>query len=371
MEQNTLHIISSSVPHPPDFGGAMDVFYKLKALHASGLKIILHCFEYSRPQSEELTNYCEEVHYYQRKTGLKSLLSCIPYIVKSRFSPELLERIAKDKYPILFEGLHTIAYLKHPELKERKQWVRAHNIEHDYYYSLSRTEKKLYKKLYFKIEAWKLKKYSSRLAIADGIFAISPSDAVELKKTNENTVLIPAFHGYSQISSLLGNGEYILYHGDLSVAENNHSAEFVIDLCKELSYKVIIAGKMPHNQLINLANQHSNVELIANPDARKMEQLVQNAGVILLPATQTTGLRLKLLVSLFMGRHCIASPEMVKGTCLEKLCHIAADQEEWRQAINLCMNTPFTEYHIQPRLEPLKKFLDTSNAQEIVKRIFI
>ena len=48
LAQTQLHIISFDVPYPPDYGGAIDVFYKLKALNQEGVKIHLHCFEYGR-----------------------------------------------------------------------------------------------------------------------------------------------------------------------------------------------------------------------------------------------------------------------------------------------------------------------------------
>jgi hypothetical protein len=358
------------VPAPPDFGGAIDVFYKMKALYQLGIKIIMHCFEYKRSASDDLKNYCEEVYYYPRKTGLISQFSFVPYIVNSRQCPDLLERLIKDNYPVLYEGLHTIAYLGHPALKGKKQWVRAHNIEHDYYNSLFHAEKQIHKKMYYKLEAWKLKRFNSNLALADGIFAISQSDAETLINTNSNTCLIPAFNGYSEISSTTKKGEYILYHGDLSVAENNRSAEFMIDVCKDLPYRLIIAGKDPQNQLIHFINQYHNFKLIENPTEDEMKQLIQNAGVILLPAKQKTGLRLKLLASLFMGQHCIASPEMVISTGLEKLCHLAENKEEWQQTIKLCMNTSFTQYHIKQRQEPLKVYCDVDNAKEIVRLMF-
>ena len=370
MASNALHIISNSIPWPPDYGGAMDVFYKLKALHQLGVEIILHCFEYKNSKSEELNKYCKEVCYYPRDTGLRSQFSSIPYIVKSRQCPLLLDRLVKDDFPILFEGHHTTSFLGHPALKGRKQWIRAHNIEYDYYHSLYKAERSIYKKLYYKIESAKLKKYDSILALADGVFAISQADAAALKEANHNTLLIPAFHGYSQVTSLTGKGEYLLYHGDLSVAENSRSAELMVEVGKDLSYRLIIAGKSPPNYLIHLISQHSNMELIENPDADTMQQLIQNAGVILLAAKQTTGLRLKLLVSLFTGRHCIASPEMVMETGLEKLCHIAVDKSEWQETIKLCMNTSFTEDHINQRLEPLKTYLDRNNAKKIQKLMF-
>ena len=56
-----LHIVSFDVPFPPNYGGVIDVFYKIKALHKLGVKIILHTFDYGRGKPTELNNYCEEI----------------------------------------------------------------------------------------------------------------------------------------------------------------------------------------------------------------------------------------------------------------------------------------------------------------------
>jgi hypothetical protein len=107
MSEIHLHIVSFTIPYPPNFGGAIDVFFKIKALHAAGVKIHLHCFSYDRNPSPELEKYCFETHYYPRKTGLRSALNWRPYIVYSRRSDRLFEILQKDDYPILFEGLHS------------------------------------------------------------------------------------------------------------------------------------------------------------------------------------------------------------------------------------------------------------------------
>lgn len=367
---NTLHIVSFSVPWPPDYGGAMDVFHKIKALHRIGVNIILHCFLYNRVPSDELLKYCSEVYYYPRNPAFINQLSLIPYIVKSRESRSLLNRLAADGYPVLFEGLHTTLYLGHPLLKHKLQWVRAHNIEHEYYHSLAQAEGLIHKKLFFKMEAWKLKKYSTHLTRAKGVLAISPGDAASLEKENLTTHLVPAFHGFEDFTSTPGKGEYLLFHGDLSVPENHRSAEFILDVCKNLPYKLIIAGKNPLPRLKTLVAQQPQAQLIENPESANMESYIQNAGTILLPANQTTGLRLKLLVSLFAGRHCIASPQMVEKTGLEKLCHIAATKDEWQKTIQRCMATPFTTHHIEQRKAPLQPFLDLENAKVIRALIF-
>ena len=57
MSSKQLHIISFDVPFPADYGGVIDVFFKIKALHKADVKIILHCFEYGRLPQVELRKF--------------------------------------------------------------------------------------------------------------------------------------------------------------------------------------------------------------------------------------------------------------------------------------------------------------------------
>ena len=101
-----LNIVSFDVPFPANYGGVIDVYYKLVWLKKSGVKIILHCFQYGRKPAPELEQLCEKVYYYERQTGLKKNLSLSPYTVVSRQSKELEKNLLANDYPILFEVLH-------------------------------------------------------------------------------------------------------------------------------------------------------------------------------------------------------------------------------------------------------------------------
>ena len=68
MTEQHLHIISFDIPYPPNYGGVVDIFFKLRALSSLGVKIHLHCFQYGRLKSVELDKLCFSVNYYQRKT---------------------------------------------------------------------------------------------------------------------------------------------------------------------------------------------------------------------------------------------------------------------------------------------------------------
>jgi len=95
------------VPFPANYGGVIDVYYKLFWLKKSGVKVYLHCFTYGRQKSPELDLLCEKVFYYERITGFFSNLSFLPYNVKSRRSSVLEENLLADQHPILYEVLNT------------------------------------------------------------------------------------------------------------------------------------------------------------------------------------------------------------------------------------------------------------------------
>ena len=64
----TLHIVSFDIPYPANYGGVIVIFNQIKALHALGVKVILHCFQYGdRTPQPELAQYCQEVYYYKMR----------------------------------------------------------------------------------------------------------------------------------------------------------------------------------------------------------------------------------------------------------------------------------------------------------------
>ena len=129
MSDKKLHIICHDVPWPPNYGGVVDLFYKVKALSEAGIRIKLHCFEYGRGRQKELNKYCEEVHYYERERGWKAVSVTMPYIVKSRANPLLFENLVKDEDPVLMEGIHCTAFLKPLLDAGRRVFLRLHNVE--------------------------------------------------------------------------------------------------------------------------------------------------------------------------------------------------------------------------------------------------
>ena len=102
-----LHIVCLDVPWPADYGGAIDMMNRLSMLKKSGIGIHLHYFSYNeRGTPNELNQFCESIHVYQRKTGRKGLSPTIPYIIASRVNEELIQNLRQDNHPLLLEGIN-------------------------------------------------------------------------------------------------------------------------------------------------------------------------------------------------------------------------------------------------------------------------
>ncbi len=369
--ETALQLVAFNIPYPPDYGGVIDIFYKVKALSECGIQVYLHCFEYNRPQAKELEQYCTKVFYYPRKKGIRYQLSAKPYIVITRVNDILISNLSENKSPILFEGLHTCFYLGHPALANHIQVVRTHNIEHEYYLNLSRSEQNPFKKLFFWMESVKLAAYEKVLQQASLLFCISPNDNYRFDRKFGNAYFIPAFHPFSEIKSKTGRGEYILFHGNLSVSENIQAVNYLINnVFPKINHPIVIAGKNPPEYLIGKISQFPKIQLIANPDNDQMDELIQNAQICLLPTFQDTGLKLKLLASLFSGRFCIANTPMIHKTGLEHLCHLADSPNEMIRKIEGLFLQDFTSEEIEKRKLVLEDaFSNRLNALHIKRLI--
>ena len=354
---NYLHIISFDVPYPANYGGVIDVYYKIKSLHQTGIKVILHCFLYNdKKEAAQLEAVCHQVYYYQRNTSFLAQCSYLPYTVYSRKNNKLLERLLADEHPILFEGLMSCYYLNHPALRHRMKLVRECNIEHEYYYQLFKTATGFGKRLFYWIESVKLRRFEANLTHAAGIYAISASEQQQLRQRypGQNIVFMPCYHSNEKLNIIAGKSDYLLYHGNLSVAENELAAMYLSEeVFAHLPYRCIIAGMKPGIRLQNQVAKFGNIQLIANPAETEMARLIQNAQINVLITQQTTGLKIKLLNALFSGRHVVANDGILEGSGLDRLCHIANTAEEQIQFCNELMKQPFDEKMMAEREEQL------------------
>ena len=369
-----IHLISFDVPYPPNYGGIVVVYYHLKSLKELGVSITLHCFKYdNNPEAEMLLQYCDQVHYYNRKKSFWKQFSKTPFIVNTRMPKELLNNLNQDQKPIFFEGIHTTGFATHPTLADRIKIIRMHNIEWQYYKSLKEIDVDNWKRIFFHQESKKLKKFERDIIeSAQLVLCLSSTDTSYYKKLNHNTHYIPAFHPNDEVNSLEGTGDYALFHGKLSVPDNEKAVIFLLkQIFSRTKFPFKIAGLDASDSLKKEIASFDNAELIENPSGKEMVSLIQNAQINLLWSFQSNGLKLKLLHSLFNGRHCLVNDHMVsEDTNLSDLCSVANSKEEMVRRLNELKNLPFSDDLIKNRMEVLTKYFNNSeNAKKTIELI--
>lgn len=371
LPSKTLHIVSFDVPYPPNYGGAIDVYFKLKALHQLGIRILFHCFEYGRGQQEKLSEVCHTVHYYERNPFLTSFLSTDPFIIKSRANTKLIENLNKDDHPVLFEGLHTTFPIFARALNAKNVFVRAHNIEHNYYKGLARSESNVFKRRFFKAESKRLKRYEKLLSRVNGVFTISPLEQEYFYATYGNHChYIPAFHEHELATELKKSEPFVLYHGDVAISDNQRAAQFLIDVYKNSNIRLVIASNKPNSTLRSEIDKYDTISFVELGSVNSLNDLFEKAQVHALVTFQNTGIKLKLLNTLYQGRHIIANPAMIDETGLESLCSVASTKDEFLRGTKKLMETPYTSKERLHRLQLLENFHPLKSAKKMVDIIF-
>jgi glycosyltransferase involved in cell wall biosynthesis len=363
-----VHIVALDAPSPPDYGGAIDMYYKVEALSNLGKKVILHYFNYKESRTVTgLEKHCHAIFSYKRNIGWRSVSLNTPYIVQSRINRDLIKRLNNDEYPIILEGIHCTGLLKYLQNKDRKIVIRLHNDEARYYSNLARSENHFFKKAYYSFESSLLEKYQRQLPKAIAIAGLSTSDLTYFEdKGFTNLHFVPTFLPWQQISSDIGKGTYCLYHGNLTVSENEQAAVWLMEqVFSKCAFPLVIAGKDISNKLKEKAKNFANVECINKPSNERLQELIRLAHINVLPSFNSTGVKLKILNALFNGRFCISNAAGIIGSAVENCISLTNNEKEVVDMINHLFSISFSPDHIVTREKALSLYNNETNALKL------
>jgi hypothetical protein len=362
-----LHIVAFAVPYPPDYGGAIDVWNRVRALHNEGVKVALHCFLYGNflPQPS-INPYVQEVHYYPRSIWPVLFTRGQPFGVTSRKSKALFARLQLDKAPILFEGVQTTAWRS--DLRDRKIFLRAHNVEHQYYKRLAKYSYGL-TSMMFNRESQCLEEYEINTVSAyDAVFTISPGDQAWYEELGGNAEFVPPFHGLTEVTSEPGRGEYVLYQGDISIDINQ---EAILEILRTVTFTpempLVIAGKSGDSSFESKLTSFANIRRQSNVSQDIMSDIVRKAQVILIHSLHPEGMKLKLFPALYRGRFVAANPYSRTETSLDDALHMYTP-ETLPDVLNVLFNQPFTQEEVVMRQFILStQPSDQEKARQIIR----
>lgn len=140
----------------------------------------------------------------------------------------------------------------------------------------------------------------------------------------------------------------------------------------DLNIPLIIAGKCSDEiKFKKKLEKNPNITLLTNLSDEKIKKLIQNAQLNVLYTTQPTGLKLKLIHAIFLGRYIIANNLMVQNNELGPICEIANDEKEIKTKVLDLFNKPFTNEEILKRENLLIEFgyMNDQNIQRLLQII--
>lgn len=342
-----VHIISHDIPHPADTPVLRDTMNKIIALNENGIKVHLHCYAYGKEQSELLTELCHEVHYYERNKGHKGFALPLPYIVSSRANRELEDRLQKDNFPIIFEGLHTTFLLNKLNVtRNRKTFLRLHRLESTYYRDLFRITPVGVQKLYYFIEYALCKRYEKK--IFNKTFCITRSEQLEEKlhtiHEEIKTQFIPKFTRLPLPIYTVGKGGFCLYHGKLSERENEYAAMWLLEnVFSKIEIPFVVAGTGPSDFLEKAAHMRMHTCLVADPNEKELQDLVKKAQVCVIPSFISSNTGDSIRESLILGKHVLTNMKGAKEAELSAACSIAKTPEEYIEQLKVLFEKEYTE----------------------------
>lgn len=359
-----LHIVCPTVPWPADHGGAIDMLCKIEALYQQGIKIHLHYFCDNQPGTpNELNRYCESIHVYERKKGPVNFSFQLPAVVSSRINEELINNLNKDIYPILLECIRCTGILSKLDLTCRNVVVRIHNDGYQYYKSLAKSCNQIFRKLYLRRESRLLKKYQQHLPAEPSYACIDQHETDLFQKEYQlrRSFFLPAFTSNTEVNGQGGVGNFCLYHGNLSVPENEKAAIWLLTkVFNDINIPFVIAGKDPGEKLKKLASFYSSTCLIPNPSATEINDLINKAHINVLPSFSYKRPELKLIHALHHGRHSLVNGNAVEGTYVETACHNGKNANAFKSIILQLYHRPFEEEEIVLR----KKIFANQNKKQ-------
>ena len=220
----------------------------------------------------------------------------------------------------------------------------------------------------------KLKLYQKVLKHASLMLVVSQMDTQYLKThfPGNKVEYLPSFHANNHVESIVGQGDYALYNGNIEVPENAHAVAYLIEqVFNNIDIPLIIAGMNPPDYIQKLANGRSNIKVIPNPEDSKMFELIRDAHVNILVTFQATGLKLKLLNTLYKGRFCLVNGKMLNGTGLNELCVIGDNPQAQKVLLKDLFHRVFKEPAIELRKEVLNRiYSNERNAQKLIDLVF-
>jgi polysaccharide biosynthesis protein PslH len=376
-------------PWPLKDGGAIGIYNLVKAYHHCGQEVTLLFFNtkknFVEPQKlhAELASICNPIPVYLNTDltfvgALKQLLINKSYHISrfesAKFTEQLITLLTQNTYDVVhLDGAFMGPYLEViRKYSKAKVILRTHNVEHLIWERLSK-QAGFIKNNYLLHLSNQLKKYELNLwSRVDAIAAITNEDKqlmLQLGCTNK-IVLLPAGIDFSNYPSSETNSTSVFFHlGSMAWQPNLEAMQWFLNNVWP-SFQARYS-----NATLQLAGR--NLEVLANTNLKGVEkigevanaiQFMQQSGIMVVPLQSGSGVRIKIIEAMALGKCIISSSIGAEGIPFANGINllIADDVETFLQQLTFCITQPqrVKEIGIQARQLALTYF-DQNNSMKL------
>ncbi len=299
--------------------------------------------------------------------------------ISKDFTNRLIEVLKKDTYDVV--QLETLFMTPYTETirKHSKALVvlRAHNVEHLIWERIAKGTRFFLKRIYIKHLARTLRNYElSAISKVDGIAAITRKDAAFFRKYCATTTIdipygvnLEEFHPNYDIQD-----KPQFYHiGSMNWMPNVEGIRWFIDECldpvvaKVPEFIFHLAGRNIPDWLKTLKNDH--VDVIGEvPDAK---EFVANHDVAIVPLLSGSGIRIKIIESMALGKTVITTLVGAEGILYDEDINIiiAENKAKMAEAIRRINENPAMAEEIGKAARQLVE--DMYDNRKIIQRLLL
>lgn len=367
-------VVSGFSPYPPIFGGAIDVWERIKGLKSLGYQVDLIITDKITPTETQLNTlrlYVQNFYFVKRKNQLQQLLSNLPLQLLSRKGLATV-KINQNYDLVILESEFCWTITLNKTITYNKIVVRVHNIEHHYFKMLGKSSSSLKEKIYYKIEASKIKKFSSLVfAQVDKLWFISKDDLNTVNLPNKSTFM-PFPINQSFVKPIVKEGYAIVFMGSLFMQNNIFGLDWYLKnvhplLISQLpNYHLYIVGSLKEENA-NIQNKYANlqnVSIIINAEC--LSEYYQKAQVFINPMFHGSGVKIKSVNALVNGVPLVSTSVGAEGIGLTKDMYYPAETAEaFKEQVLSVFNNRTEAVNKTLRAQ---EYLKETNYLEILKK---
>lgn len=387
-------LLCNKPPYPASEGGPMAMNSIITGLLEAGHQVKILAVNSEKFNVKE-NDIPED---YKKKTGIELIdvdLSVRPIkaflnlftkksyhverFISKDFTERLVQVLQKEQFDVVqLEMLYMASYV--PTIREHSKAMivlRAHNVEHKIWERIAKETKFFAKRWYINHLAKTLRNYElDAIETVDGVAAITRKDAAFFRKYCSKPVVDIPYGVYPEQftpkSEIEGKPKF--YHiGSMNWMPNEEGIRWFIDevlpktVEKVPEFVYHLAGRNMPEWLTNLSNPNVNV-VGEVPDAK---EFVSNHDVAIVPLLSGSGIRIKIIESMAMGKTVITTRVGAEGILYDEEVNIiiAENKAKMVEAIRSLNENPQIAVRIGEAARKLVE--ETYDNRKIISRLLM